>query len=116
MKTGRGSKARIIQLDKINEKLPKELPNGITAPDFLKSLCDVHALTGCDSVSAFSGKEKGKAFQLMMKKERFSGSWLSLELSDETLKNIEKFVCKLYGKKGNDMDLLRYDLYCAKGG
>ena len=84
MKTGRGSKARIIQLDKIKEKLLKELPSGITAQDFFKFLSGVHALTGCDSVSAFSGKGKGKALKLMMKNERyvrgksFSGSWLIL--------------------------------------
>ena len=58
MKTGRGSKARIIQPGKIKRKLPKELPSGITAQDFLKSLCGVHALTGCNSVSAFSGNSE----------------------------------------------------------
>ena len=79
----------------------------------------MHALTGCDSVSAFSGKGKGKVFKLMMKKERYVKALVDLgsswELSDETAKNIEEFVCELYGKKCNDSDLLRYDLYCAKG-
>ena len=86
----------------------------------MKSLCGVHALTGCNSVSAFSVKGKGKAFKLMMKKEGyvkalvdFNSPW---ELSDKTLKNIEESVCELYGKKCNDVDLLEYDLYCAKGG
>ena len=120
MKRSRGSKAIIIQLDKIKEKLLKELPSGITAQDFLKSLSCVHALTGCDSVSAFSGKGKGKAFKLMMENERHVRALVDLgsswELSDETLKNIEEFVCELYGKKCNDVGLLRYDLYCAKGG
>ena len=120
MKTGRGSKARMIQLDKIKEKLLKELPSGITAQDFLKSLCGVHTLTGCNSVSAFSGKGKGKMFKLMMKKERYVKALVDLgsfwELSGETLKNIEEFVYEPYGKKCNDVDLLRYDLHCAKGG
>ena len=119
MKTGRGLKARIIQLDKIKVKLLKELPSEITAHDFLKALCGMYALTGCDSVSAFSGKEKGKAFKLMMEKERYVQASVDLgsswKLSDKTLKNIEEFVCELYGKKCNDVDLLRYDLYCAKG-
>ena len=55
----------------------------------------------------------------MMKKERYVKALVDLgsswELSDETLKNIEEFVCELYVKKCNDVDLLRYDLYCAKG-
>ena len=55
-----------------------------------------------------------------MKKERYVTALVDLgsswELSDETLKNIEEFVGELYGKKCNDVDLLRYDLYCAKGG
>ena len=71
MKTGIGSKTRIIQLDKLKEKLLNELPSGITAQDFLKSLCGVHALTGCDSVPAFSGEGKGKVFKLMTKKARY---------------------------------------------
>ena len=55
----------------------------------------------------------------MMKKERYVKALVDLgsswEFSDETLKNIEEFVCELYGKKCNDVDLPRYDLYCAKG-
>ena len=56
----------------------------------------------------------------MMKKERYVKALVDLgssrELSVETLKNIEEFVCELYGKKCNDLDFLRYDLYCTKGG
>ena len=29
---------------------------------------------------------------------------------------VEALVCHLYGKKTQDVDLLRYELYCAKGG
>ena len=79
----------------------------------------MHALTGCNSVSAFSGKGKGKAFKLMMKKERYVKALVNLgsswELSDEPSKNTEEFVGELYGNKSNDVDLLRYDIYCAKG-
>ena len=56
----------------------------------------------------------------MMKKEGYVKALVDLgspwEISDETLKNIEAFVCELYGKKCNDVDLLKYDLYCAKAG
>ena len=42
-----------------------------------------------------------------------SQSW---QPSDETFHGIESFVCHLYGKKHKDVDLLRYELHCAKGG
>ena len=71
IRTGRGSKARIIPLAPIKEKVLKQLYPGITAHDFLKSLCGLHALTGCDSVSSLYGKGKAKAFKFAMKKQKF---------------------------------------------
>ena len=54
-----------------------------------------------------------------MKKQKFvktladlGSSW---ELSDET-EVVEDFICERYGKKCQNINLLRYDLYCAKGG
>ena len=112
MRTGRGSKARIIPLAPIKEKLLKQLSPGITAHDFLKSLCGLHALTGCDSVSSLCGKGKAKAFKLAMKKQKFvkaladlGSSW---ELSNETLELVEDFICELYGKRCQDIDFLRF--------
>ena len=40
----------------------------------------------------------------------------SWQLSDETFNGIESFVYHLYGKKYQDVDLLRYELHCAKDG
>ena len=55
-----------------------------------------------------------------MKKQKFvkalAGLGSSWELSDETLEVIEDFICELYGNRCQDIDLPRYDLYCAKGG
>ena len=39
----------------------------------------------------------------------------SWQLSDETFNRIKLFVCHLYGKKYQDVDLLCYELHCAKG-
>ena len=41
MKTGRGSKSRIIQIKRIVENLTKDLATGIRVQDFLKSLIDL---------------------------------------------------------------------------
>ena len=121
MRTGRGSNARIITLAPIKEKLLKQLSLGITVHGFLRSLSGLHVLPGCDSaVSSLSEKGKAKAFKLAMKKQKFvkalAGLGSSWELSDETLEVIEDFICELYGNRCQDIDLPRYDLYCAKGG
>ena len=67
MKVGRGSKHRIIQIKRIVENLTKNLATGIRVQDFLMSLIGLHAITGCDTVSAFAGKGKVKALKLLMK-------------------------------------------------
>ena len=71
--------------------------------DYLRFLCGLHALTGCDSVSLLSGKWKAKAFKLAMKKQKFvealaelGSSW---KLSDETLEIIEDLNFEPNGKK-----------------
>ena len=58
--------------------------------------------------------------QLLLKKESYVTAMAQLgetwTLSDVTLNTIEALVCHLYGKKTQHVDLLRYELYCAKGG
>ena len=41
---------------------------------------------------------------------------ISWNVSDELFSSIEEFVCDLYGNKMKNVDLLRYQMYCAKGG
>ena len=97
----------------------------INIPDVVKSLGEqicqalpgLHALTGCDTVSAFAGKGKRKAFELLKTK---SGEFCHIlqkigccvppekNLFDE----IEAFVCSLYGKAGKCVDEVRYILFC----
>lgn len=77
-------------------------------------------MTRCDTVSAFSGKGKWKATQLLLKSESYvkamvenGETWI---VFDATFNAAEELVCHLYGKKGQNVDLLCYELYCAKGG
>ena len=65
MKAGRGSKSRIINIKSVRDQIAKDLPPGTSLQDFLKSLIALHALTGCDTVSAFAGKGKSKAFKMV---------------------------------------------------
>ena len=120
LKKGIGSKTRIIELALIVEKLVKQLAPGIHKQDFLKSLIGLDALTGCDTVSAFAGKGKWKAFKLLLKNTSYVTAMMELgelwQLSDKTFNGIESSVCHLYGKKYQDVDPLRYELHCAEGG
>lgn len=100
--------------------LGNQLFDGINKENYLKALIGIHALTGCDTVSAFCGKGKWKAIQLLQKKSeylqvmaRIGETW---DLSEEVFRATEAFVCNLYGHEVDSVDLLRYKLYCAKGG
>ena len=118
VKTFRRSKCRIIQIKRIVENLTKDLATGIRVQGFLKSLIGLHAITGCDTVSAFTGKGKARALKLLMKNRTYVDAFMDLGLSwnisDETGKEIERFVCELYEKKMQEVNLLRYQLHCAK--
>ena len=58
MKKGRGAKSRIIDLSLVVNSLEMQLDPGIDKNYFLKALIGVHAITGCDTISAVSGKGK----------------------------------------------------------
>ena len=40
----------------------------------------------------------------------------SWTIEDELFEMLQLFLCHIYGKKINDIDLLCYELHCAKGG
>ena len=94
---GRGSKSRIIQRKWIVENLTKDLATGVRVQDLLKSL---NWTSGCDTVSAFTGKGKTKALKLLMKRRTYVDAFMDLGLiwniSDKTVNAIERFVCELY--------------------
>ena len=92
----------------------------VTIDDFLSALLGVYAYTGCDTVSAFSGQGKVKALKLLSKEkiyvELFGQLGQSWELSEELFNGLEKFTCHLYGHKSEDINKLRYKIFCSKRG
>ena len=81
------------------------------------SLIGLHTFTGCDSTSAFYGKGKKKAFDIVEKEPKFQRVFTTVG-SDFTLvdgleESLEEFVCHLYGHPGNDVNHLRYKLFCS---
>jgi len=120
IKKGRGAKTRIIELSTVVNRLEKQLEPGIEKHCFMKALIGIHAITGCDTISAFSGKGKWKAVQLLQRNERYVQAMASIgqewAVSEETFKDTEALVCHLYGKKCQSVDVLRYEIHCARGG
>jgi hypothetical protein len=78
-------------------------------------LLPIYGLTGCDSVSAFFGHGKKKAFKIMMKEgDKFRAMESlgdSLVLNQAHSQSAAQFVCTLYG---DDKEVSLNALRCAK--
>ena len=104
----------IIEMPLIVDYLSKQFFDDICKENYFKALIGIHALTGCDTDSAFCGKGKWKAMQLLQKKKEYihvmaliGETW---DLSEEVFRATEAFVCNLYGHEIDSVDLLRYKL------
>ena len=86
----------------------------------MKALIGIHAITGCDTITAFSGKGKWKGVQLLHRSDRYVQAMASIGdewvVSEEAFKATEALVCQLYRKKCDSVDALRYQIHCARGG
>ena len=87
-----------------------------------RCLPGLHALTGCDTVSAFSGKGKMTALKLTKRHARFielfqlvGSDW---DVPDELFSRLQEFTCFMYSSNPGTKDVndLRYRLFCAKKG
>ena len=86
-----------------------------------QALLGIHAFTGCDTVSAFSGKGKAKPFKLMAKKKEYVKLFSRLgetpDVTEDIHENIQKFVCDMHGRcEDSSTDYVRYKLCTAKQG
>ena len=115
MKVGKGGKTRVLDMCSIMARISSQYSENI-----LQAFIGLHVLTGCDSVSAFVGKGKIKALKLLQKFPEFLSCLVDLGKSwivtDELVNDLIRFVCALYGKFMDDIDLLRYQLFLAKNG
>ena len=90
LQVGSGSNLRIL-----------DIGNNDLEEDLLKSLPSLHALSGCDSVSAINGIGKGKWLKTVTKSDKYIfaiqvlGEDIAVDKS--TTNVIEKLFCHLYG-------------------
>ena len=124
--TGKGNARRIIDITKIAEKANEKL-NRTTLDEqtFQMALLGYHSFTGCDTTSCFAGRGKVRPLNIMASNERYLRTFSSLgnepTVSDDAIDVLGTFVCEMYGEKpraNEDMsvDLVRYKMYCRKGG
>ena len=110
LKTGVKDRARYINTSTIAQEMGSTLTSLILP---------VHALTGCDSVSSFSGKGKVKPWRMVVEEPVTHSGLDSLgdnsELTPRLTDAIEAFVVALYDNKSDaDINTLRYHLFCQK--
>ncbi|CAB3988464.1 Hypothetical predicted protein [Paramuricea clavata] len=100
--TGKRNLQRIISIDSMVQAL---------GTDVCRSLIGLHVYSGCDSTSAFYGKGKKKAYDVMKSDpkfiECFAGLGESFTASPELVEVLEEFTCKLYGDSSEEIDVCR---------
>ena len=120
MKKGRSAKTRIIDLSLVMNSLEMQIDPGIDKNCFLEALISVYVIKGCDTISAFAGKGKWKAVQLLQRSEKHVRAMASIgeewEVSEDNFKYTEVLVCQIDAKKCQSVNMLRYEIHCAKGG
>ena len=91
-----------------------------SADELCDAILGLHAFTGCDSVSAFAGKEKSKAIKILITSDEyidlfknFGQQW---QVNKDEMATLECFTCELYGQKKTSINDVRYNLYCNKDG
>ena len=90
----KGGKSRTIALRQIFQHFGKEV---------CAALIGCHCISGCDTVSAFHGIGKKKAFTLMKSNQKHQMALTKLgdefTVSEDILNDLEAYVCELYGQK-----------------
>ena len=120
MKTGTKGKVRIIDLEAVKEACKNLLQNNDVDQVF-NAVPGLRAFTGCDTVSTFTGKGKVKALKLVKKNNDFLRLFLVIgnewTFPDKLYSQAKCFICHFYGHgEENDVNLLRYKIYCARSG
>ena len=109
--TGNKHRRRYVNLSQTGRKL---------GPQVCRVLPGMHALTGCDSTSAFVGKGKVQALQLVTSCEQIQQhlQLLGPEFDPPNFERLatacQSVVCALYGYASADISAVRYAMFCAR--
>ena len=78
-----------------------------------------HAFTRCDTTRAFVSKGKALPLEFVWNNESFCHAMQLIgQIFDADLETLSKecqsYVCKMYGHDGDDVNAVRYSMFCAK--
>ena len=65
LKKGKGAKSRVVGIFEVADQLGRQVIDGILKQEVCKALIGLHALTRCDTVSAFAAKGKWRPLQMI---------------------------------------------------
>ena len=109
-RTGTKTRSRFIDIRAVRNSVSENVCD---------ALLGLHALTGCDTTSAFKRRGKKTGLQLLQSNsqlcdgiQRLGGTF---NVSDDLITVCETFVCQLYGSKTNSINDCRYELFSVKG-
>ena len=98
--TGTGDKRRLVNVQAVAKDLGEEINLALVA---------LHALTGCDTTSAFVRRAKVKPLTPLKKHPESLPSFHALgsrvDIEGRVFKDLEKFTCLMYGSKLGDITL-----------
>ncbi|KAI4811883.1 hypothetical protein KUCAC02_014754 [Chaenocephalus aceratus] len=112
-KCGTQNRTRYIDIGKLASSVGEEVCQGLVG---------LHALTGCDTVSAFAGRGKLSALKHLKENETYQEAFKRLgeawDVSADLFDKMQDFVCRLYASSSttSDVNELRYQLFCAQRG
>ena len=105
-RTGTKTRSRYVDIQAVRGHLGEGVCN---AP------LGLHALTGCDTTSAFKRRGKKAGLQILQSNPTFCGAigrlGLTFHVPDDLFSFCEAFVCQLYGSKLKDINEFRYELF-----
>ena len=106
--SGTSRRSRIVSIRRVCERLGREI---------CEILPSLHAITGCDSVSAFSTKGKKKVLDVVQMnpalRQTLGNLGERVPARQDDLNKLERFVCALYNDHlCQSVNELRYKLFC----
>ena len=91
-------------------------------PEVCYGFLGMHAFTGCDTISAFTGKGKAQALRILKKNKKGQEVLTELgkdwDLPPELTEKLEELTCLLYSNNTvtTKVNELRYQLICSRRG
>ena len=107
MMSGTSKKRRYIPIDAVFNSLPTGLHT---------TLLPFHALSGCDTTSYFANHTKKSTWKVFEEHHKLLSNLGIGNLTDETIKSAEAFVCRIYNvHKTDSIDKARHILFSKTG-